>query len=143
MSPSARAVMTDRLFGWVGRGRGHVWGLLALALALSLALSPVLSRMHHVLHPGHGAPVIAAQVHTPEVLAATERSALERLFGTHAEGSQVCQLLDHTGSADGAAPALEAVLLDVPALLVPCPFNASCAANAVAFFQARGPPALL
>jgi hypothetical protein len=120
-----------------------VWGLLALALALSLALSPVLSRMHHVLHPGHGAPVLAAQVHTPEVLAATERSALERLFGTHAEGSQVCQLLDHTGSADGAAPALEAVLLDVPALLVPCPFNASCAANTVAFFQARGPPALL
>ena len=118
--------------------------MLALALSLALVLSPLLSRMHHVLHPGHGMAVVSAQSHTaPEVLAATARSALDRLFGTHAEGSQVCQLLDHTPSADGAAPALALALWDLPALSVPCPFNASCAASFVAFFQARGPPAIL
>jgi hypothetical protein len=118
--------------------------MLALALSLALVLSPALSRMHHVLHPAHGVAAMAAQSPTgQEVFAATERSALDRLFGIHAEGSQVCQLVDHTPCADGAAPALALALWDLPALTVPCPFNAFCAANTVAFFQARGPPALL
>lgn len=167
MDPSARAVMANRLLRWLGlvggqsHGRGQLkglgnsrvsglqrvraaWGMLALALSLALVLSPALSRMHHVLHPAHGVAAMAAQSPTgQEVFAATERSALDRLFGIHAEGSQVCQLVDHTPCADGAAPALALALWDLPALTVPCPFNAFCAANTVAFFQARGPPALL
>lgn len=165
MDPSACTVMANRLLRWLGLGQSHgrgqaighgdsrasglqrvraAWGVLALALSLALVLSPLLSRMHHVLHPGHGVAVMAAQSHTgPELGAGTARSALERLFGTHAEASQVCQLLEHSPCADGAAPAPALALLDVPALSVPCPFHAFCATRSVAFFQARGPPAFL
>jgi hypothetical protein len=115
-----------------------------LALVLSLALSPLLSRLHHVLHLGHGVAVMAAQAaNAQEALAPAEPSELDRLFGSHAEGSQVCQLLDHSSTSDGAAPQVEVPLLDLPALSVLGQLNPSCATGAVAFFQARGPPAFL
>jgi hypothetical protein len=115
-----------------------------LALALSLALSPLLSRMHHVVHPGHGVVAMAAQAASAnDALAPAERSGLDRLFGSHAEGSQVCQLLDHSSTSDGAAPQVDVPLLDLPALSVLGQLNPSCVTGAVAFFQARGPPAFL
>ncbi len=141
MSPNTRAVLAAPLMAWGGRVRTAWW---LLALVLSLALSPLLSRLHHVLHLGHGVAVMAAQAaNAQEALAPAERSELDRLFGSHAEGSQVCQLLDHSSTSDGAAPQVEVPLLDLPALSVLGQLNPSCATGPVAFFQARGPPAFL
>jgi len=121
--------------------RGHAAGLL-LALVFSLLLSPLLSLMHHVVHPGHGvAPMVAQDANSQETLA--ELSHFDRLFGSHTEGSQACQLLDHSGAPDGPLPQAVVALLDLPLLLwlgQPIP---TCATGRVAFFQARGPPEFL
>jgi hypothetical protein len=115
-----------------------------LALALSLALSPLLSRMHHVVHPVHGVVAMAAQAANAQVAPAyAERSELDRLFGSHAEGSQVCQLLDHSSASDAAGPQLDVAVLVVPTLWWQSPSRSPCISRPVAFFQARGPPALL
>ena len=128
-----------RLMGWGARGHAAV---LLLALVFSLLVSPLLSLMHHVVHPGHGvAPMVAQSPNGQETLA--ELSSFDRLFGSHTEGSQACQLLDHSGAPDGPLPQAVVALLDLPLLLwlgQPIP---TCATGRVAFFQARGPPEFL
>lgn len=136
-------------------GRGHAVGVmraLVLSLLISVALSPLLSRIHHVVHPGHGAAAMAAQTASGNetlspVSSATqapaERSPLERLFGSHTEGSPACQLLDHSGTADGPLPQVQVALLVLPMILGLGQLKPSCATGPVAFFQARGPPAFL
>ena len=141
MSPNTRAVLAAPLMVWGVRVRAAWW---MLALVLSLALSPLLSRMHHVVHLGHGVAVMAAQAtRANDALAPAERSEFDRLFGPHAEGSQVCQLLDHSSTSDGPLPQLDVAVLDVPTLLWQSPSRSPCASRPVAFFQARGPPAFL
>ena len=151
MQPKTPSLSGLRLMGWGGlarlAARGRAAGVmraLVFALLLSVALSPLLSRMHHVLHSGHGMTVTAGQAANAQVApASAERSEFDSLFGSHAEGSQVCQLLDHSSTSDGAAPQMDVPLLDLPALSVLGQLNPSCATGSVAFFQARGPPALL
>jgi len=119
-----------------------------LALVFSLLLSPLLSRMHQVVHSGHGAAAMAAQTPAlaatgPEALAPTERSVFERLFGQHAEGSPVCQLLDHSSTSDGALQQANAALSDLPTHPWLGQSQITCATSSAAYFQARGPPAFL
>jgi hypothetical protein len=154
-TPSLRGAV--RLMGWGAHsGLGARWGerwcdrmvarghaaVLLLALVFSLLLSPLLSLMHPVVHPGHGeAPMVAPSANGQEALA--ELSPFDRLFGSHTEGSQACQLLDHSGAPDGLLPQDVVALLDLPLLLWlgrPIP---TCATGRVAFFQARGPPEFL
>lgn len=119
-------------------------GLLLCALVLSLVLSPLLSRLHQLVHPGHGHPAAVAQTGSLSVNALpdglAERSFWERLFSPHADGSPVCQLLDHSGSSDGPGLHPQAQLLELPTAPVLGPLRTGCAAGALAFFQARGPP---
>jgi hypothetical protein len=113
-------------------------------LVCALALSPLLSRMHQVLHPGHGVAGLAVAVSSGhDLVSSAERSALDRLFGQHAEGSPMCQSLDHSGNAEGAASPVLVSLLNLPALAVGMLWRSPCAMGAWAFFQARGPPASL
>lgn len=140
-----------------GRGVHRSWGVrarvrtsttaLALWLACALLLAPLLSRLHQTLHPGHGHAVWVTQTSTlPAVAAAhasSERSVWERLFGAHADGSSVCQLLDHGSTPQGAGPQAHAVVFDVPMPWRAAPPSATWAAGPAAFFQARGPPAFL
>jgi len=147
----SHAVRKAPAWGSTARGRmelpswwvrcSAVW---MLALILSLALSPLLSRMHQVAHPGHGVSMALAQtVHAPDAGTPMARSALDRLFGLHTEGSSVCQGWDHSSSAEGAQPAGDLPLLAVPALLVLGLLPQRCAIGLLAYFQARGPPAVL
>lgn len=159
MQPQTPSLSGLRLMGRGGlarlAARGHAAGVmwaLVFALLLSLALSPLLSRIHHVVHTGHGAAALAAQPASVQeapspVSSATqalaERSPLERLLGSHTEGSPACQLLDHSGTADGPLPQAPVALLVLPLPLGLGHSNPSCATGPVAFFQARGPPAFL
>ena len=149
MHPNNHAVSTARSMAWGGRVRAAWW---LLALVLSLALSPLLSRMHHVVHSGHGGVAIAAtaaqaanaQVANPQSAPPSgERPELDRLFGSHAEGSQVCQLLDHSSHSDAAGPQVDVAVWVVPTLLWQSPACSLGASAPLAFFQARGPPAFL
>jgi hypothetical protein len=138
--PSAARLMG---LGWNARlvQRGHA-ALVLAALVFSLLLSPLLSRMHHLVHPGHGAAATVAQVANEQEPMA-ELSAFDRLFGTHTEGSQACQLLDHSGACDGPLPHANVALVEAPLLLSlgqPLPTNRP---GRVSFFQARGPPEFL
>jgi len=153
MQPKTPSLSGLRLMGWGGlarlAARGHAAGVmraLVFSLLLSLALSPLLSRMHHVVHPGHGV-ADSMQAALSPTLSATqapaERSPLERLFGSHTEGSPACQLLDHSGTADGPLPQAQVALLVLPIVLGLGQLKPSCATGPVAFFQARGPPAFL
>ena len=153
MQPKTPSLSSLRLMGWgkLARlaARGHAAGVmraLVFALLLSLALSPLLSRMHHVVHPGHGVAASLQEVLSPMssgTQAPAERSPLERLFGSHTEGSPACQLLDHSGTADGPLPQAQVALLALPIILGLGQLKPSCASGPVAFFQARGPPAFL
>lgn len=141
MTPNTRAVPAARSMVWGGRVCAAWW---LLALALSLALSPLLSRMHHVVHPGHGGVALAAQAANAQVaVAPAETSALDRLFGSHAEGSPVCQLLDHSSHSDAAGLDWDLAVWVVPTALWQSPVHSLGASAAVAFFQARGPPEFL
>lgn len=128
------------------------WTMWALVLALlsSLALSPMLSRMHQVVHPGHGVTAVftatassQTQAEAPPTFTPEDRGPLDRLFGQHGDGTQACQLLDHGHASDGAGPqtawvfAAQVESLQVRSVLAA---PTSCA---VAFFEARGPPAFL
>jgi len=58
MQPNAPFMLGRvRLMGWGARGHAAV---LLWALVFSLLVSPLLSLMHHRMHPGHGlAPMVA------------------------------------------------------------------------------------
>lgn len=153
MQPKTPSLSGLRLMGWGGlarlAARGHAAGVmwaLVFALLLSLALSPLLSRMHHVVHPGHGVAASVQEALSPmssATQAPAELSPLERLFGSHTEGSPACQLLDHSGTADGPLPQAQVALWVLPIILGLGQLKPSCATGPVAFFQARGPPAFL
>lgn len=153
MQPKTPSLSGLRLMGWGGlarlAARGRAAGVmraLVFSLLLSLALSPLLSRMHHVVHPGHGVADSMQEALSPTLSATpapAERSPLERLFGSHTEGSPACQLLDHSGTADGPLPQAQVALLVLPIILGLGQLKPSCATGPVAFFQARGPPAFL
>jgi len=133
------------------------WVMWALVLSLlsSLVLSPMLSRMHQVVHRGHGVAAMAMGVtiavatapsevdtgQTPEPSA--DRSQLNRLFGQHTDGTQVCQLLDQGHASDGAAPQDAGVFVALVAFTRARPVLAAPASCNVAFFEARGPPTFL
>lgn len=144
MHPNNRAVSAARAMAWGGRVRAAWW---LLALAFSLALSPLLSRMHHVVHSGHSGVAMAAtaaQAANAQVAPASgERPELDRLFGSHAEGSQACQLLDHSSHSDATGPQVDVAVWVVPTLLWQSPVCSLGASAPLAFFQARGPPAFL
>ena len=116
-------------------------------LLCALVLSPLLSRLHQLVHPAHGHPAAVAQTGPLSVNALAdglaERSFWERLFSPHADGSSVCQLLDHSGSSDGPGLHPQAQLLDLPIASALGTLRTGCAAGALAFFQARGPPSFL
>lgn len=125
---------------------------LIVVLALSMALSPLVSRMHQVAHPGHGLAVATVlPVPLPVLIAAPQAigsaradpGLLERLFGPHTEGSQLCQLLDHAQTGDAPLAPAPAVLLLAPSQAVYSPCVTAPATAALAYFQARGPPAFL
>jgi len=141
----ARAPRSARPTRW--GVRVHTAGVscaLAWMLICAVAISPLLSRMHQVLHHGHGvASVTATASSADEGVSSAERSALNRLFGQHAEGSPMCQWLDHSGNAEGAASPVLVSLLNLPALSVRMLWSSPCAMGAWAVFQARGPPAFL
>ncbi len=117
--------------------RSRAMGLM-FALVFSLALSPLLSRMHHVVHPGHGMANLATQS-----AEASDSFQIDRLFGQHADGSQVCQLLDHSTASDGplsSAPALLSCFSSLPLLALSQDGPKS---GWIVFFEARGPPLFL
>ena len=135
------------------RGQVRVqWTLWALVLALlsSLALSPLLSRMHQVVHPGHGVAVMrsaAAPLQRPAeaspALTPADRGLLDRLFGSHGDGTQTCQLLDQGHASDGAGPQTAWIFAArVEALQTRGVLTAPTSCT-LAFFEARGPPAFL
>jgi len=114
------------------------WRAVLLVLVCSLALAPLLSRMHLVVHPGHGLASANSQAD-----ASGDRFQMDRLFGQHADGSQVCQLLDHGSPSDGPVSSPTAALPSFASL--PKVDFSQCRPAPVwlAFFEARAPPLFL
>jgi hypothetical protein len=114
------------------------WRAVWLVLFCSLALSPLLSRMHHVVHSGHGLAKATLQVGAP-----SDRFQMDRLFGQHADGSQVCQLLDHGNPSDGPLPHTTAAPPSWVGLPIVDLSQHRPAPVWLAFFEARAPPLFL
>jgi hypothetical protein len=135
------------------RGQVRVpWMMWALVLALlsSLALSPLLSRMHQLVHPGHGVAAMrtaAVPLQRPAeaspALTPAERGPLDRLFGSHGEGTQACQLLDQGHASDGAGSQTAWVFAARVEALQPRGVLTAPTSCNFAFWEARGPPAFL
>lgn len=114
--------------------------LLLWALAWAMVLSPVLSRMHQVVHTGHSGATWVAPVN---VQAADARHLWDRLFGQHLDGSPVCQWLDHCQTSDGPHTTPPLGLSVMPAQELPQHLESTRTTPALAFFEARGPPQYL
>ena len=102
----------------------------ALALVLALLLLTGWGQVHRVLHPA-AAPVFTAAAQTDDG---------QVPHASHAEGSGLCQLLDHLSQGAAPVPAL-ATLAAMPlpplqAIWTPC----SRHGVDLALFEARGPP---
>ena len=129
----SRPATTWQMPGWAG------WRatLLLWALAWAMVLSPLLSRMHHVVHTGHSGASLAVQVNSE---ASDARNLWDRLFGQHLDGSPVCQWLDHCQSSDGPVSSVPQGLSVLSAQEVQQHFESARSTPALAFFEARGPP---
>ena len=119
----------------------------ALFLLCSLVFVPMLSRVHQLVHSSHvfvtGEIQPSAGVNPDHAHQDQPKSAWERLFSPHADGSPLCEVLDHTGSFDAAEPQLHQLIVETPDTRAVGVAGLTVVRDSLSFFHARGPPDLL
>jgi len=101
------------------------WALHALLLSAVL-LAPVWGLVHKTVH-GLKSSAVTEQV----------------LFSDHAEGSVVCQALDHLGASDGLRAVVPNLLVQARPTEISWQIVQSIVLRQSASFEARGPPTFL